>query len=292
MEGRTIGASILAKGLRLQVSALSFAAAQLLRVLPRVRISRAVGRLCDQPLPEPVSRFIASAYSKAYGVDLSEVAPRDNAYPSFDSFFTRALKAGAREIDPDPIVSPADGRLSIAGSIDHAATLVVKGNRYSVAELIGSSSEAERFVGGQFAVVYLSPRDYHRVHSPVDGRITLVRGIPGDLFPVNQIGEKYVPQLFVRNSRVHIQIDTDTVGRVGVVMVGAVIVGRISVTVVPGPFVPPGEHLIAPPATVHRGDEVGMFHLGSTAVLLFEPGVELKRPHGPVRYGQSLTKTT
>ena len=281
---------IFAKGLQFPVSALSYAAAQLLRVLPRVRLSRAVGRLCEQELPRPVSRIVAAAYCRAYRVDMNDVLPQSGPYPSFGAFFTRPLRPGARAISDDEVVSPADGALKARDAIDDSSTMIVKGSRYSVGELIGDDGDARRYVGGQFAVVYLSPRDYHRVHSPVDGRVPLVRGIPGDLFPVNAIGERYVPQLFVRNNRVAIVIDTDRVGRVTVVMVGAVIVGRISVSVVPLPSVPPGEHAITPPAQLRRGDELGIFHLGSTAVLLFEPGITLNRPLGPVRYGQSLLK--
>jgi phosphatidylserine decarboxylase len=116
--------------------------------------------------------------------------------------------------------------------------------------------------------------------------------MPGDLFPVNSIGERYVPQLFVRNNRVAIVIDTESLGRVTVVMVGATIVGRISVTALPAPAVPPGTHVIDPAFTVARGDEIGMFHLGSTAVVLFEPGLTLTRPPGIVRMGQSLVSSS
>jgi phosphatidylserine decarboxylase len=221
---------------------------------------------------------------------MSEVAPRELPYPSFDSFFTRPLREGVRDINHDPVVSPADGRLNARGVIERDCTIAVKENIYGVGELVGDTRDAERYVGGQFAVVYLSPRDYHRVHSPVDGRITLVRGIPGDLYPVNAIGERYVPKLFVRNNRAAIVIDTETVGRVTVVMVGAVIVGRITVSAIAEPAVPPGVHVIDPPAEVRRGDEIGVFHLGSTAVLLFEPKVEICRDLGSVRYGQSLMK--
>ena len=211
------------------------------------------------------------------------------SYPSFDAFFTRPLKKGARRISADPAVSPADGKLSCLGRIDTGAQIHVKGQLYEAGELIGDDQDARRYSGGQFAVVYLAPGDYHRVHSPVDGKVTLLRGIPGDLFPVNSIGERYVPQLFVRNNRVAIVIDTEKLGRVTVVMVGATIVGRISVSALPGkPSVPPGNHVIEPGFEVAKGDEIGMFHLGSTAVVLFEPGLTLTRPTGVVRLGQSL----
>ncbi len=271
------------------MSVATYAAAQLLRVLPRVRISNAVGRLCETQLPPSVSRAIASAYARAYGVDLEEAAPRLGAYPSFDAFFTRSLRDGARVVSDDPLVSPADGSLEATGPIDGSSRIAVKGRSYDVGELIGDQGDAVRYAGGAYAVVYLSPRDYHRVHSPVDGAVSRVRGIPGDLFPVNAIGERHVPRLFVRNNRVAIVIDTPARGRVTVVMVGAVVVGRISVKVLPDPAVPPGVHEIEPPVPVKRGDEIGTFHLGSTAVVLVEPRLAIGRARGPVRYGETLT---
>lgn len=267
----------------------TFAAAQLLRALPRVRLSRAVGRLCDRELPSPVAQHLLRVYCRAYGVNLEEAEPC-GGYPSFDAFFTRGLRQGARTVSEDALVSPADGRLSAAGRIDPGARLFVKGQAYEVGELTGDPSDAARYTGGEFAVVYLAPGDYHRVHSPADGEVTLVRGIPGDLYPVNRIGELHVPGLFVRNSRVQIVLETRGLGRVSVVMVGAVIVGRITVSGIEGSDVPPGDHSFDPPRHVMRGDELGMFHLGSTVVLLLEPGVSVTRQLGKIRYGDSLLK--
>ncbi len=269
------------------MSITSFAAARLIRALPRVTLSRAVGRLCDQPLPGPISGVVQKLYCSAYEVNLDE-AEIDGPYPSFDAFFTRALKPGMRPISDDPVVSPADGKLSARGPIDAGAQIVVKKQSYDVAELIGDSQDARRYRGGEFAVVYLAPSDYHRVHSPVNGSITEVRGIAGDLYPVNSIGEEHIEGLFVRNNRVCICIDTSEWGRVSVVMVGATIVGRISVSVIPEPAVPEGATRLAPGRQVARGDEIGMFHLGSTAVVLFEPGIRLGREMGTIRMGQSL----
>ncbi len=282
------GRSISAKLNGFLVSLSTFAAAQILRALPRVHLSRAVGRLCDQPIPSGLARVVERAYCRAYQVNMDEAEGHLGSYPSFDAFFTRPLKKGARDISADPVVSPSDGKLSCFGRIDTGAQIHVKGQLYEAGELIGDEQDARRYSGGQFAVVYLAPGDYHRVHSPVNGKVTLLRGIPGDLFPVNSIGERYVPQLFVRNNRVAIVIDTENLGRVTVVMVGATIVGRISVNAMPGPFVPPGTHAIEPGYAVAKGDEIGMFHLGSTAVVLLEPGVTLTRPTGVVRLGQSL----
>jgi phosphatidylserine decarboxylase len=124
----------------------------------------------------------------------------------------------------------------------------------------------------------------------VSGAVTLIRSCPGDLFPVNSIGERHVPSLFSRNRRVAIVLDTEPYGRVTVVMVGAIIVGRISITALGGPDVALGNHLVQPPQIVQRGDEIGVFHLGSTAIVFLEPGHvgPFARPLGPVRLGQSL----
>ncbi len=269
----------------------TYAAAQILRALPRVRISRAVGRLCDRELSEPLARPLFQAYSRAFGVNLEEADDPGRGYPSFDAFFTRTLKPGARRLSPDAVVSPSDGRLSALGRIDDGARLFAKGQPYDVVELTNDASAAQRYRGGEFAVVYLAPGDYHRVHSPVAGVVEFVRGIPGDLYPVNRIGEKHVPRLFVRNSRVVISIKTEGFGTVTVVMVGAVIVGRMSVSGVDHPDVPPGEHRFEPPRVVAKGEEIGIFHLGSTVVLLLEPGIAVARQPGKVRYGDSLLRS-
>ena len=267
----------------------TFAAAQVLRVVPRVRLSQAVGRLCDARVPASLSRLAAGIYCRAYGVNMDEAAARDSPYASFDDFFTRELRGGVRPLAPSAVVSPADGRLEQLGPVTAGGQITVKSTSYRVGELIGDEQEARRYEGGSFAVVYLSPGDYHRVHSPAAGRLVLVRSLPGDLFPVNSIGERHVPNLFVRNQRVALVIDTPNIGRITLVMVGAIIVGRITVTALGGADTRPGVYPIEPPAPVGAGDEVGVFHLGSTAVLFVEPGTPLRRDLGPIRYGQALS---
>ncbi|WP_245678160.1 archaetidylserine decarboxylase [Chondromyces crocatus] len=231
-------------------------------------------------------------YSRAYSVDLDAAVPIEEPYESFDAFFTRALRDGIRPpcADPASVISPADGRLHDAGPVVEGGELLVKGQPYRVAELVGDEAEAERYVGGQFAVIYLSPRDYHRVHSPVAGRITQIRSLPGDLYPVNSIGERHVPKLFSRNRRVAIVIDTPDRGRVTVVMVGAMIVGRITVSAIDAHDVPLGDHTISPPVELNRGDEIGRFHLGSTAVMFVERDAApvWNRPSGPILFGEPL----
>ncbi len=267
----------------------TFAAAQVLRVVPRVRLSQAVGRLCDANVPAPLSRLAASLYCRAYRVNLDEAEASNGAYPSFDEFFTRRLREGARPIADAALVSPADGKIESLGPVTEGGRITVKNTAYGVGELIGDEQEARRYEGGSFAVVYLSPRDYHRVHSPVQGRLTLVRSLPGDLFPVNSIGERHIPNLFVRNQRVALVIDTPNLGRVTVVMVGAIIVGRITVTVLGGADTRPGVYPLEPPVPLQAGDEIGVFHLGSTAVVFVEKGTPISRDPGPILYGQALS---
>jgi phosphatidylserine decarboxylase len=267
----------------------TFAAAQVLRVVPRVRLSQAVGRLCDAEVPGALGRLATSLYSRAYRVNLDEAEPQAGGYASFDQFFTRRLRHGVRPIADAAVVSPADGRLEQVGPVDSAGAILVKERDYRVGELIGDEAEAGRYAGGSFAVVYLSPADYHRVHSPATGKMVQVRSLPGDLYPVNSIGERHVPRLFARNQRVAMSIETEAIGRVTVVMVGAIIVGRITVTALGGEDTAPGLYPLEPARPVAAGDEIGVFHLGSTAVLFLERGVQLSRHLGPIRYGEALS---
>jgi phosphatidylserine decarboxylase len=276
------------------MSAVTYATAQILRVLPRARIGRAIGRLADHRWSAPVGRAVVGLYSRVYAVELEECV-ENGGWSSFDAFFTRRLRDGVRHVDPDAsaIVSPADGRLESMGSIDEGGTFRVKGRPYSVAELVGDVQEARRFLGGAGCVVYLSPRDYHRVHAPVAGSIARIRSMPGDYYPVNAIGMRHVANLFCRNRRVAIEIDAEGgLGRVTVVMVVAMIVGRITTIGVDAPDVPLGDRAFASPLKVERGDEIGVFHLGSTAVVLMEKHAVGRWlvAEGPVRYGQALMR--
>jgi phosphatidylserine decarboxylase len=271
----------------------TYAAAQLLRVLPRRGITRVMGRLADWNLHPAVADAVVGLYVRAYDVDLADTVSPSGSFASFDAFFTRPLRDGARPIQAAPagLVSPADGRLEDAGPVTAGGALRIKGRAYTVKDLVGDAREAERYEGGQFAIVYLSPRDYHRVHAPVGGRVTLVRSLPGDYFPVNSIGERHVPSLFSINRRVAIVIDSESMGRVTVVMVGAMIVGRITVTAIDARDVPIGDHVIEPGLLVAPGDEIGMFHLGSTAVVFVEKGRSppLRRDPSRILMGEGLS---
>lgn len=283
------------------MTAITYATAQILRVLPRTRITRAMGRLADYAWPEPLGTAVVNLYCRAYDVELDECA-KVSGFASFDEFFTRALRDDARTMPEDVRVaaSPADGRVDSIGRIEHGARasrrdFLVKGRPYNVDELIGDAEEAKRYEGGAGCVVYLSPRDYHRVHSPVEGTIVHVRSMPGDYYPVNAIGVKHVPNLFIRNRRVAIAIDTPPesgFGRVTVVMVAAMVVGRITVSGIEARDVPYGLHTYDPPLRVSRGEEIGIFRLGSTAVVFFEAKAALSWlvDEGPVRFGQPFAR--
>ncbi len=243
-------------------------------LVPQHALSRLVGTLAASTQDWIKTPFI-HRFAQHYQIDMS-LAREENldAYASFNDFFTRALKDGVRPIDPnnDAVVSPADGAISQLGTITGDAVFQAKGQTFSVNQLIGDPELAAPFQGGSFATVYLSPRDYHRVHMPYGGTLTDTLYIPGKLFSVNGTTAQHVDGLFARNERMVCLFDTP-VGRMAVVLVGAMIVAGIE-TVATGKAAPTGriEHLHHD-RSFAKGDELGRFYLGSTAVVLFEPGV-------------------
>jgi phosphatidylserine decarboxylase len=206
-------------------------AAETLRFLPRKQISRVIGRVASRTGQDALVARAIDMYVRAYAVDLSECEIPSGGFRTFNEFFTRPLKGGARPLDPDAgaILSPADGKVEDAGSIDERAALRIKGRRYELGELLGDPGEADRLAGGTFVVVYLSPRDYHRVHAPVSGEVRVGRHIGGTLYPVNRIGVEHVPGLFAKNERVVIAQRSERFGEVVTVMVAALVVGGIVV---------------------------------------------------------------
>jgi phosphatidylserine decarboxylase len=262
---------------------LSRVAASSLHVLPRKTLSRAIGRAARVPAPAFVLRMALRAYCRAYGIDLNDYQVPDGGFPTFDAFFTRYLKAGLRPLDPQPdaLVSPADGRIEDMGPIEPGSRLLIKGRSYSVTELLADRWAASLYAGGQFAVVYLSPKDYHRVHAPVEGHVRAVRHVPGSLFPVNAIGLQHIPRLFARNERVVIEQNSPIHGPITSVMVGAIGVGRISLAFDSELITNDGRaygeriYLDHEGPLLRRGDELGTFHLGSTVILFTGPGAGL-----------------
>lgn len=241
------------------------------RLVPQHKFSRIVGKLAGSENPI-IKNTVIQAFKAKYSIDLS-IAEQTDAlkYKSFNAFFTRALKPGIRQIDAalNSIVSPADGEISQIGKIQAGEIFQAKGQQFSVEKLIGDPQLAAVFQDGEFATVYLSPRDYHRVHMPFAGTLTETLYIPGELFSVNQTTAENIPGLFARNERMVCLFDTE-VGRMAVVLVGAMIVAGIE-TVATGKVKPSGcielnHHELA----LAKGDELGRFYLGSTAIVLFE----------------------
>lgn len=240
-------------------------------LVPQQQLSRVVGKLAASENPL-LKNVVIQAFKAQYGIDMS-IAQQTDAlkYKSFNEFFTRALKDGVREIDADAssIVSPADGAISQLGQVKAGDVFQAKGQSFSVEKLIGDPQLAAPFKDGEFATVYLSPRDYHRVHMPFTGTLTETLYIPGELFSVNQTTAENVPGLFARNERMVCLFDTE-LGRMAVVLVGAMIVAGIE-TVATGKVKPSGRlELNHHELKLEKGDELGRFYLGSTAIVLFE----------------------
>ena len=266
-------------------------------LVPQHALTRLAGRLAASESPWLRDRMIRR-FAAAYGVDMREAARGFGEYVSFNDFFTRELKPGARPLaDANrTILSPADGAVSQLGPIRDGRIIQAKGRDYSVEELLGGQvGDAHRFDGGQFITIYLSPRDYHRVHMPAAGALQSSVYLPGKLFSVNPGTAAGVDRLFARNERLACLFDGPD-GLFASVMVGAMIVAGID-TVWPHRF---HDHETAPvredfSGSDHRfaaGDEMGRFYLGSTVVLLFEPGRVAWRsdlaPASPLRMGEAL----
>lgn len=249
---------------------LSKAFARFQRLLPQHGLSRLVGRLAAATVPW-IKTPLIRAFVAAYPVDLTEAArPRIEDYRSFNDFFTRELKAGARPLPEDEkiIACPADGRLSQSGRIASGQMLQAKGRRYSLAGL--AHELADGFDGGSFATIYLAPPDYHRVHAPSAGALIAAKAIPGALFAVNAATEGAVEGLFCRNERLVCRLRT-AFGDLLLVLVGALIVGGIA-TPWNSPRSPyPTLETHRPDAPLAQGDEVGRFLLGSTVILCTPP---------------------
>lgn len=252
---------------------------------PQGAISRAVGRMADVPIPRRLRRPVLGAFARAVGADVAEAERPLEAYPTLDAFFSRRLAEDARpwRVEPSGAGVPVDAVVGQTGRIEGGRLLQAKGRRYSAAELLGDDGEAARYDGGSFATFYLAPRHYHRIHAPTGGLVPMARHVPGALRPVNRAAVEAVPDLFATNERVIAWLD-GPLGHVAVVAIGATNVGRIStafddrwagpsgrVTNRPGTRFPETRRY-EPPRPVAPGDEIMAFHLGSSVVVLFEPG--------------------
>ncbi len=240
-------------------------------------------------------------FIRHFGVDMSEAAnPDPNSYPDFNAFFTRALKDGTRPLAPRGACCPADGAVSQAGRIDDDSILQAKGHDFSLTTLLGGdAARAAPFRGGRFATLYLSPRDYHRIHMPLAGTLREMVHVPGKLFSVSPLTTRCVPELFARNERVVTIWDTET-GPMALVLVGAINVASME-TVWAGTVTPPLGKAVrrwdypaegSAAVELARGAEMGRFNMGSTVIVLFADGrLEWEaaiRAGSAVRLGQRL----
>lgn len=256
--------------------------------LPQGALSRGAGRLADMQIPVGMRRAVLSAFARTVRIDLTEVELPLEQYASIGDFFVRRLRPDARTwpVESSVVASPVDGVIGRFGTITAGRALQAKGRDYSVAEMLGEPGAGERYEGGEFLTIYLSPRHYHRIHAPCGGEIASATHVPGALLPVNAAAVAKVPGLFARNERLICTID-GPVGHVPVVAVGAYNVGRIAASferlgAATAPDRPSWRTNVRgargetrrydPPIRVHAGDEIMAFHLGSTVVLLFEPG--------------------
>jgi len=269
-------------------------------VLPHRLLSSLARALAYSDNPRTRS-WLIDTVTRRFGVDLSEAQESDPAaYPTFNAFFTRALKPGARVPDPDPraLLMPADGRISQCGPIEQGRIFQAKGRSFTAAELLGNEAAAEPYANGLYATVYLSPKDYHRVHMPWTGRLRETVHVPGRLFSVGPDAVASVPRLFARNERLVCHFDTDF-GPMAVVMVGALLVSGVE-TVWSGEEIPAyGDRVTAKNWTseeivLERFEEMARFNYGSTVVVLLPAGVAALEPgllaEQHVRLGQALAR--
>jgi len=246
---------------------------------PGAAYSALIARVANQRLPTPLRGLAYRAFARAVGANLGETELPLDQYPSLGDFFARKLRDGARSIDPAPdaVISPCDGVLAARGTAVDGAMIQAKGLDYFLHDLVADDRLAAALTGGEYATIYLSPRDYHRVHAPVAGRILRYDYLPGTLWPVNQWATARREGLLVRNERCVIHLDADDIGPVAIVMVGAMGVGNISLSAAPESRTFRGTRerktidFGDAPRRVARGDELGAFRLGSTVVLVFPP---------------------
>ena len=266
-------------------------------LLPKKLLTSCMGRLASMQ-GGAFTHAMVRRFVDHYGVDMDEAAdPRIESYASFNDFFTRPLREGARPIADADLVCPVDAAISQFGPIEHDQIFQAKGHSYSTTTLLaGDAALARRFDHGHFATLYLAPKDYHRIHMPCDGRLVAMAYVPGDLFSVNPLTARHVPGLFARNERVVCVFDT-AFGPFVNVLVGATIVGSMA-TVWHGVVNPPRTHDVrrwdyrGRDIVLRKGEEMGRFLLGSTVVMLFPKDIVTFTPDWAptkaVRLGEAM----
>lgn len=267
--------------------------------LPQNAVSRAVGLAARTRHPRRIAKLAVRAFAKAVKIDVSEAERPIGEYASVHDFFIRRLRRGARKVDsrPELMVSPCDGVMGEHGTVSQGKCIQAKGRHYTVKEFLQNDALAERFENGTFITIYLSPRHYHRVHSPVAGNVSAADHLPGQLLPVNMPSINHFDGVFVKNERLTTWIDSEGFGTVGVTMVGATCVGEMTfaydASLVTNRGKEPVHKQYAPPIRLNKGEELGTFHMGSTVVMLLEPGTVkavLPSPGQELKMGEALVE--
>ena len=270
-------------------------------MLPRRALTQAMGQIARARMGW-ITAWLIRGFVRRFAVDLDEaLVPDPRAYACFNDFFARALRPGARAIASGDLVSPVDGRISQFGVIVDGQIFQAKGHTFSTAALVGGDEAlAAQFAQGSFANLYLSPKDYHRIHMPCDGRLVGMTYVPGDLFSVSPACARTIPGLFARNERVVCTFATDY-GPMVMVLVGATVVGSIAtvwhgMVNAPRPATTRDWSYDAEAVILRKGDEMGRFLMGSTVILLFaSKGLRFNpawQPAGPVRLGDLMANFT
>ncbi len=272
----------------------------LFRWFPKSGLTRLAGWLADRRRPQWMLRAFIPFYARVFGIDMAQFVVPPEGWPTFNQFFTREVKPGARPIaaGADTLISPVDGRVIEAGPIRAGKLLQAKGIEYGLEDLLGGDPTWRSYDGGAFATIYLHPRDYHRIHTPCAGEVVRFRYVPGDLWTVSPAGVRGVPGLFARNER-WISFLRTSWGEAAVVKVGATSVGRIRVVYHPGVshlwHAQPLAETLSKPHALAAGAELGRFELGSTVILLTRPGEAALNPlqsGDTVRMGAAIGRVT
>jgi phosphatidylserine decarboxylase len=255
-----------------------------------------IGWSASKALPARLRPLAYRAFARAVGANLDETELELSEYPSLGDFFARKLRHGARTIEPaeDAIISPCDGVVAARGTAVDGSLVQAKGRNYRLEELIADETWAATLRNGQYVTIYLSPRDYHRVHAPVSGTLLRYDYLPGALWPVNPKVAARRDGLLARNERVVIRLNAGTLGHVAIVMVGAAGVGNMTLAHGPGSAslrAAAERRRIELDQPVERGEELGAFRLGSTVVMIFPPDVAILEDAevgDAVRFGQRI----
>lgn len=271
----------------------------LLALVPKNLISRATGWLVRQRWPGPLNQWVVGAFARHFRIRLEEA--EQTQYMTIHALFTRRLKQELRPVAPSHLVHPVDGVLTMAGPIERGTLVQAKGLHFGVEEFLWDQNLAREFQNGAFLTYYLCPTDYHRVHSPWAGELEKIAHLPGTLWPVNPWSVAHVPRLFAINERLHFIFRTEW-GPGVVAMVGATNVGEMTTGLAPSLVTnrarKPETFHFSPPQKIERGEELGIFNMGSTVVMLLPEkcrslvapyAKEVSQPELGVQFGESLS---